>query len=116
MYGSPDKWVDWAALGGKYFLFWTNEGATDSNKYGNNVSTIREMLRKAKIPAGSNATKDPDAARVANAARNIVVVFAAQPDDADKGFATLPRRTFASSTPNHCLVPQTYWADMMKSF
>jgi hypothetical protein len=116
MYGSPDQWVDWAAQGGKYFLFWTTQGANDSDKYGNNVTRIREMLSKAKIPAGSKATKDPDAARAAIAAQNIVVVFAAQPDAADKGFATLPRRTFASSTPNHCLVPQTYWADMMNSF
>ncbi len=116
MYGSPEKWVEWAALGGKYFLFWTTEGANDSAKYGKNVTRIREMLSKAKIPAGSNATKDPAAASAAIAAQNIVVVFAAQPDAADKGFARLPRRKFASSTPNHCLVPQTYWADMMKSF
>lgn len=116
MYGSPDQWVDWAAQGGKYFLFWTAEGAINSNKYGNNVTTIQGILNKANIRAGSNATKDLDAARAALAAPNVVVVYAPKPDEAAKGFATSPGRTFASSTSNHCDVPQTYWADMMHSF
>ncbi len=116
MYGSPDQWVDWAAQGGKYFLFWTAEGAINSNKYGNNVTTIQGILNKANIRAGSNATKDLDAARAALAAPNVVVVYAPKPDEAAKGFATSPGRTFASSTSNHCDVPQTYWADMMNSF
>jgi hypothetical protein len=116
MYGSPGLWVDWAAQGGKYFLFWTAEGANNSDKYGNNVTTIQGILKKASSAAGSNAKKDPDAARAALAAPNIVVVYAPKPDDAAKGFATPPARKFASSTSNHCEMPQTYWADMMYSF
>ena len=53
MYGSPGLWVDWAAQGGKYFLFWTTEGANNSNKYGNNVTTIQGILNKANTPLGS---------------------------------------------------------------
>jgi hypothetical protein len=116
MYGSPDTWVDWAAQGGKYFLFWTDEGANNSKKYGSNVTAIQNILNKANIPAGSNPTKDPDAARAALAAPNVVIVYAPKPDDAAKGFATPPGRKFAGTTTNHCEMPQTYWADMMNSF
>jgi hypothetical protein len=116
MYGSPGQWVDWAAQGGKYFLFWTAEGAINSNKYGNNVTTIQGILNKSNVRAGSKAAKDPDAARAALAAPNVVIVYAPKPDDAAKGFATPPGRKFVSSTSNHCEVPQTYWADMMSSF
>lgn len=116
MYGSPGRWVDWAALGGKYFLFWTTEGAINSNRYGNNVSTIQAILNKATVPADSTAKKDPDAARAALAAPNVVVVYAPKPDDAAKGFATPPVRRFTNATSNHCEVPQTFWADMMNSF
>ena len=59
MYGSPGLWVDWAAQGGKYFLFWTAEGAINSNKHGNNVTTIQGILNKANTPASSKTTKDP---------------------------------------------------------
>jgi hypothetical protein len=80
------------------------------------VTTIQGILKKASIPAGSNAKKDPDAARAALAAPNVVIVYAPKPNDAARGFATPPARTFTSSTSNHCEVPQTYWADMMSSF
>jgi hypothetical protein len=116
MYGFPSQWVDWAARGGKYFLFWTAEGAINSKRYGYNVSSIQGILNKANTPAGGKATKDPDAARAALAAPNVVVVYANKPDDAAKGFATPPVRQFTSSTSSHCEVPQTYWADMMTSF
>lgn len=116
MYGFPSQWVDWAAQGGKYFLFWTNEGAINSDKYGNNVTTIQGILKKADLPAGSRAKKDPDAARAALAAPNVVIVYANKPDDAAKGFSTPPGRKFTRSTSNHCEMPQTYWADMMNSF
>jgi hypothetical protein len=117
MYGSPSAWVDWAAAGGKYFLFWTAEGANDSKKYGSNVTTMRGILAKANGGAGSNATKDPDASRASLAAPNVVITYAPRPTDAAKGF--MPPgggRTFKSSTENHCDVPTTYWGDMMGSF
>ena len=71
MYGSPDQWVGWAPQGGKYFLFWTAEGAINSNKYGNNVTTIQGILNKANIPAGRNATKDLDAAALPSRRRTL---------------------------------------------
>jgi hypothetical protein len=116
MYGSPSQWVDWAAQGGKYFLFWTAEGAINSDKYGNNVTTIQGILNKSNVRAGSKAPKDPDASRAALAAPNVVIVYAPKPDNAARGFATPPGRTFVSSTSNHCEVPHTYWADLMSSF
>ncbi len=116
MYGSPSLWVDWAAQGGKYFLFWTVEGANNSKKYGSNVTAIQGILNKANTPAGNKATKDHDSARAALAAPNIIIVYAPKPDEAAKGFAVPPGRKFASSTSNHCDVPHTYWADMMNSF
>jgi hypothetical protein len=116
MYGSPDEWVNWAALGGKYFLFWTDQGSINTNKYGNNVTTIQGILNKATAAAGSKGKKHPDAARAALAAPNVVVAYAPKPDDAAKGFAVPPVRRFTSSTASHCEVPQTYWADMMSSF
>jgi len=114
MYGFPSQWVDWAAQGGKYFLFWTDEGANNSKKYGSNVTTIQGILNKANN--SDKATKDHDSARAALAAPNIIIVYALKPDDAAKGFAVPPGRKFTNSTSNHCDMPHTYWADMMNSF
>ena len=116
MYGRPREWVDWAAQGGKYFLFWTTQGAIDSDKYGKNVTTIQSVLKKSNLRARKKAAKDADASRAATAAPNINIVYAPQPDDAARGFAVPPGRAFTSSTSKHCLVPATYWADMMSSF
>ena len=97
MYGSPDKWVDWAQGGGKYFLFWTDQGANnDTKKHRHNVSEIQSILNKADIPAGSKAPKELDAARAAVAASNVVVVYAPNPKDDDKGFGTPPTRSKVS--------------------
>ena len=86
----PDLWVDWAAQGGKYFLFWTAEGANNSSKYGSNVTTIQGILNKANTPASNKATKDHDSARAALAAPNVIIVYAPKPDDAARGFAHPP--------------------------
>jgi hypothetical protein len=116
MYGSPGAWVDWAAAGGKYFLFWTAEGANDSKKYGSNVTTMQNILAKANGGAGSNAKKDPDATRAALAAPNITITYAPKPGDAARGFTPPGGGTFKGSTSNHCDVPTTYWGDLMSSF
>jgi hypothetical protein len=90
MYQLPQEWVNWAATGGKYFLFWTNQGAINSKVYGYNVDRINDIL--------SN-TSDPT---TAIALPNVVIEFALKP------------KTFAKSTAEHCEVPKTYWADLMK--
>jgi hypothetical protein len=90
MYQLPREWVNWAATGGKYFLFWTDEGGINTDYYGNNVDTILKILGN---------TKDPTSAL---AVPNVVVEY------------TLKPKTFPKSTKEHCEVPRTYWADLMK--
>ena len=80
------------------------------------MTKIQDILNKANIPAGSNATKDPDAARVFLAAPERCHCVRPQARRGVQGICNIPRLMFASSTSNHCDVPQTYWADMMKSF
>jgi hypothetical protein len=60
--------------------------------------------------------RDHEAALAALAAPNIVVTYANDPRNAAKGFTPPSGRTFDKSTPKHCKVPQTYWANMMDSF
>jgi hypothetical protein len=93
MYQAPEEWVDWAAQGGKYFLFWTDEGGINTAHYGSNVTVMNGIL---------NATKGPKAAKAALARPNIVVEYTPNP------------KTFSQSTKSHCEVPRTYWAELMK--
>jgi hypothetical protein len=146
MYGSSSAWVDWAAAGGKYFLFWTAEGAINSDKYGNNVTKMQNILAKAngvgsgiaytiahavangmeQAKAGSHAKqeqvrkaqekRDHEATRAALAAPNITITYAPKPGDTAKGFTPKGGATFKSSTSEHCQVPTTYWGDVMSSF
>ena len=89
MYQLPQEWVNWAATGGKYFLFWTSEGGINSDHYGNNVDKMNKIL---------NNTKD---ATSALAAPNIVVEYTPKP------------KTFSKATTEHCDVPKTYFPDLI---
>jgi hypothetical protein len=92
MYQLPQEWANWAATGGKYFLFWTSEGGINSDYYGNNVDGMNKILGN---------TKDPTAAL---AVPNVLMEYSPKP------------KAFPSTTTSHCDVPKTYWADMMKRF
>jgi hypothetical protein len=146
MYNGPSEWVDWAAAGGKYFLFYTDQGSIDTEAYGKNVRTLQKLLAKAndanggvmhamahaiansleQARAGSprkqervrkeQEKRDHEVALAALAAPNISVTYANDPGNAAKGYTPPSGRTFGKSTPKHCKVPQTYWADMMNSF
>jgi hypothetical protein len=146
MYNGPKEWVEWAAAGGKYFLFYTDQGSIDTETYGYNVRAIQKILAKAndassgvvqtiahvfanslaQAKAGSRAKqaqvrkeqekRDHETASAALAAPNIIVTYANDPGNAAKGFTPPSGRAFDKSTPKHCKVPQTYWADMMGSF
>jgi hypothetical protein len=102
MYRHPKEWVNWAAQGGKYFLFWTDQGANNSEDYGYNVTTIQGILKKATTAAGTKGKKDSDAARAALAVPNVVIEYAPKP------------KTFSKSTTKHCEVPRTYFPELMK--
>ena len=115
MYKNPDLWVEWAAKGGKFFLFWTKEGDNNKKKPDDNVTKIQDILKQADA-AGSGASKDPAATQAKLAAPNVIVVHADDPKDATKGFSKPPGRAFTRLTTNHCEVPKTYWDEMMKSF
>jgi hypothetical protein len=89
MYQLPQGWFNWAATGGKFFLFWTNGGGINTDYYRNNMDQLNKTV---------NNTKDPT---YALAAANVVIEFAPKP------------KTFPKSTTEHCEVPKTYWADLM---
>jgi len=117
LYGGYSQWVDWAAAGGKFFLFWTAGGGNNASDYGKPVKHLRELLQKGELAGDPKKEKaDPDIARAHMAEKNVIVVFADNPNDADNGFSKPPGRTFTKSTSSHCAVPRTYWPDMMQSF
>jgi hypothetical protein len=88
-------WMEWAATGGKFFLFWTD--GPHGGGTGGNVSKFESLLN-TKYMAFGRAVKDPTAAL---AAPNVVIEHANSP------------KTFASSTGEHCDVPKTFLPDLL---
>jgi hypothetical protein len=90
MYSNPQEWVNWAAKGGKYFQFWTDDGGINTADYGYNVNRINSILSNTRDPTSRLA------------APNVVIEYAPKP------------KKFSQSTLEHCEVPHTYFPELMK--
>jgi hypothetical protein len=88
-------WMEWAAKGGKLFLFWTD--GKHGGGTGINVTKFETLLNTTYMVFG-RAVRDPTAAL---AAPNVTIEH-----------ANLPKK-FPHSTAEHCDVPQTFFPDLI---
>jgi hypothetical protein len=94
-YEGLKPWIMWAAKGGKFFLFWTDEGGTESN-----VRNLEMMLNRDPMyfsfTTGLIRDPTPSLARP-----NMVIEYAPKP------------KTVASATASHCDVPKTFMPGLL---